>query len=62
MDKLIELDNLSQILTYERQPQPHNRYHGNILLRGEIPEERMRQIATMLAAIVSSPLIQQQQP
>jgi len=54
-----ELDHLSNqpmvngILSYERLPLENNKYHGNILLRGNLPKPTIKKLQAGLALIVS---------
>lgn len=53
MDHLIAQPMVYGTLSYERLPTENNKYHGNILLRGNLPKPTIRKIQAGLALIVS---------
>jgi hypothetical protein len=59
----IEIDKIKQLsfakgrLSYERRPEKHNKYHGNLLLREDVPNHVMKQIAANIALIASEKII-----
>jgi len=58
-----EIDNIKRLLfvrgnlSYERKPEKHNKYHGNILLKEDVPNHVMKQIAATIALIASANII-----
>jgi len=60
IDRLNRRPSVNGVLSYERQPLHNNRYHGNILLRSNVPKHQMKQIAAGLALAVSETVSQQQ--
>ena len=53
VDRLNRQPTVSGILSYERQTLEDNPYHGNILLRSDVPKPTMKKIAAGLALAVS---------
>jgi len=53
IDILRTLENIKDILDYERKPIPGNQHHGNILLRSGVSKLRMKNIAACIAEVVS---------
>ncbi|MFC1512103.1 hypothetical protein ACFL5H_02795 [Candidatus Latescibacterota bacterium] len=49
IEKLNELPMINGNLSYERQPLPHNPYHGNILLNDGVSRKLMKLIAASIA-------------
>ena len=53
IDRLSKLPTISGSLSYERSPLDNNPYHGNLLLRANVPKAKMKQIAASLALAIS---------
>ena len=53
IDRLNRRPAVNSILSYERRPLKNNPYHGNILLRVNVPKPTMKMIAAGLALAVS---------
>jgi len=53
IDHLNNQPTVNSVIGYERQPLDNNPYHGNILVRGDIPKPTIRKIQAGLALIVS---------
>ncbi|MCL4262232.1 MAG: hypothetical protein KJ069_03420 [Anaerolineae bacterium] len=53
LDRLSKQPTVSGILTYERRPLENNPYHGNLLLKSDVPKPTMKKIAAGIALIVS---------
>lgn len=53
IDHLVNLPMVNGSLSYERQRQIDNDYHGNLLLRSNTPKSKMKQVAASLALVVS---------
>ena len=53
IDHLINQPTVNGTLSYERLPIENNKYHGNILLKGNLPKPTTRKIQAGLALIVS---------
>ncbi|MBW8003311.1 MAG: hypothetical protein FVQ80_15075 [Planctomycetes bacterium] len=51
LERLKNLPTVTPTLSYERAVLPTNPYHGNILLRSDVPKHRMIQIAASLALV-----------
>ena len=60
IDRLNRRPTVKGILSYERQCLADNPYHGNILLRTDVPKPTMRKIAAGLALAVSGIVPQHQ--
>lgn len=58
IDRLNKRPTVNGILSYERRPLEHNQYHGNILLRTNVPKPTMKKIAAGLALAVSEVILQ----
>jgi hypothetical protein len=53
LDHLINQPMVNGTLSYERLPIENNKYHGNILLKSNLPKPTIRKIQAGLALIVS---------
>lgn len=53
IDRLRRNPNIMGLLSYERSPLTDNPYHGNLLLKADVPKRIMRKIAAGLALAVS---------
>ncbi len=53
IDHLINQPTVNGTLSYERMPVENNNYHGNLLLKGNLPKPTIRKIQAGLALIVS---------
>jgi hypothetical protein len=53
IDRLNKQPTVNGVLDYERQPLEDNPYHGNLLLRSDVPKRTMKKIAAGLALAVS---------
>lgn len=53
IDRLRKFPNVREKISYERQSLENNPYHGNILLRENVPRHTMRMIAGSLALAVA---------
>jgi len=59
IDNLNEQPTVNGILAYERQPLGDNPYHGNIMIRADVPKPTMKKIAAHLASIVTEVILKQ---
>ena len=50
-DKLKKLPHLQEILNYEREELPENKYHGNLILKNTVKKRKMKEIAAIIANI-----------
>ena len=53
VDRLNNRPTIKGLLSYERQPEPDNPFHGNILLRANTSKPTMKLIAAGLALAIS---------
>jgi len=53
IDRLKNRPTIKGMLSYERRPLDNNPYHGNFLLKAEVPKPTMKKIAAGLALAVS---------
>lgn len=53
IDRLSRLPTVNGILSYERRAVENNQYHGNLLLKTNVPKPTMRKIAAGIALAVS---------
>jgi len=57
LDQVARLAFIKNKLAYERNKLKNNKYHGNILLREDVPKHIMKQIAANIALIASENII-----
>ena len=53
LDHLISQPTVNGLLSYERSPLENNSYHGNVLLKGNLPKPTIKKIQAGLALFVS---------
>ena len=53
IDKLNMRPTVNGVLSYEREPLPENKYHGNLIIMRRVKKPQMRQIAAGIALAVS---------
>jgi len=58
IDRLNRRPAVNGILSYDRQPSRDNPYHGNILLRANVPKPTRKMVAAGLALAVSEVTLQ----
>ena len=54
VDEVARLPIFGDVLFYDREPTPENRYHGNLALRAAISKRRRQLLAAVLTAHVAS--------
>ncbi|MFZ5905007.1 MAG: hypothetical protein ACOYZ8_15790 [Chloroflexota bacterium] len=54
LDHLIKQPTVNGMLTYERHQIDNNPYHGNILVKGNLPKPTIRKLQAGLALLVSA--------
>ena len=59
IDHLINQPTVSGVLAYERQQLDDNSYHGNILIKGNLPKPTIRKLQAGLALLVSEVVLRQ---
>jgi hypothetical protein len=59
IDRLNKLPSVNGVLSYERQASDSNRYHGNILLRANVPKLTQKRMCGSLASLVSFKIIRE---
>lgn len=52
VNRLNELPMVNNLLSYERSPNPDNKYHGNLLVPSNIHKHTMRRLAAGIANVV----------
>lgn len=58
IDRLIQRDWTRQSLSYERDDKPENKYHGNLLLKVDVPKRVKKKITAQIACLASeNPII-----
>ena len=53
IDRLSKLSTVKEVLSYERRKLDNNPYHGNLLLKKDVPKPTMRMIAASLALLIT---------
>jgi len=58
IDRLIRVEWVRQSLSYEREKTPENKYHGNLLLKVDVPKRVKKKIMAQIACFASdNPII-----